>query len=94
MNSVIQVGFSASGTQVISSSADSLIKVWSIKSGECITTVDDHEERIWALRQSKDEKFMFSGGSDSKVIVWEDRTQEEYEETKRNDEERIQQETL
>lgn len=83
------MAFSAAGTQAISAGADGLVKVWSIKTAECINTLDNHEDRIWALCQSVDEQWMYSGGSDSLVVVWKDVTQEEKEEAIKEVQERI-----
>jgi U3 small nucleolar RNA-associated protein 13 len=62
--------------QLISAGADGLLKLWSIKSSECIQTLDKHEARIWALCVTNDEDIIYSGGSDSMLLAWKDVTEE------------------
>ena len=91
--SVLNAKFVNHGTQLISSSADGLIRLWTIRSGECENTFEDHEDRVWALeslqlsaQESKEKtegtndlalKYFCSAGSDSKIILWKDVTEEE-----------------
>jgi len=37
------------GMQLVSASADGLIKLWTVRNGECENTFDSHKEKIWAL---------------------------------------------
>jgi U3 small nucleolar RNA-associated protein 13 len=47
--SVLAVKFVNRGSQLVSASADGLIRVWTIRSGECEATLDTHTDRVWAL---------------------------------------------
>lgn len=67
------------GTQLISSASDGLLKLWNIKTNECVGTFDEHNDKIWALCVSSDENRYVTGGADGKLIVWKDITEEEYE---------------
>ena len=66
--------------QLLSGSADGLIRLWTIRSGECEATFDRHANRIWAIAASDnvcmDDMFL-SGGSDSQIYLWRDVTVEE-----------------
>lgn len=92
--SVLSAQFVNKGTQLLSSSADGLIRLWTLRSGECESTMDMHEDRVWALEylpvesidagdgdevqsRGQHDHVFFSGGSDSRVIVWRDVTEEE-----------------
>ena len=55
---------------MIFSGSDGLIKLWTIKSNECVKTLDDHEDKIWAVTVSKTEEKFISGGADSTLIEW------------------------
>ncbi|EGC45628.1 U3 small nucleolar RNA-associated protein [Histoplasma capsulatum var. duboisii H88] len=70
---------------VASAGADGLVKIWSPYSGEIETTLDNHEDRVWALAtpstssidKSTDNNLGFaliSGGVDSVVTFWKDTT--------------------
>ena len=65
-SSVLAVKFINHGQQLVSGSSDGLIRLWTIRSGECEGTIavanDEH---------------ILSGGSDSKLIIWKDATEEE-----------------
>ena len=87
------------GMQLISGSSDGLVRLWTIRSGECENTFDSHTDRVWAIatmtipakhkegngeQQERGEEtgpateeIFFSGGSDSKLIVWGDHTERE-----------------
>jgi U3 small nucleolar RNA-associated protein 13 len=87
--SVLSVGYIREGQQIISTSTDGLVKLWTIRTGECETTMDQHEDRIWALAtgDGRGDAF-FTGGSDSMLQLWEDTT-EKVEEERLKEQERI-----
>ena len=62
--------------QLISSGSDGLLKLWTIKNNECESTIDAHDDKVWALDISPCGKALFSGGADSKIAVWRDTTKE------------------
>ncbi|XP_037950259.1 transducin beta-like protein 3 [Teleopsis dalmanni] len=65
------------GKYIVSSSSDGLIKIWSIKNNCCIQTLDEHTDRVWALAVSnRSKKYFYSGGADSKIVKWQDVTEE------------------
>ena len=72
---------------MISSGSDGLLKLWTIRTNECETTLDGHANKAWALDLSPDSTALFSGGADSKIAVWRDVT-EEREDARRVKEER------
>jgi U3 small nucleolar RNA-associated protein 13 len=57
-----------------------LLKLWNIKTNECVGTFDKHDEKTWALCVSKDESKIISGGADGKLIIWKDVTNQKNEE--------------
>lgn len=60
--------------QLVSTGSDGLIKLWTIKSRECINTFDKHTDKVWALAVRTDESEFITGGSDSLIARWEDYT--------------------
>jgi WD40 repeat protein len=42
---VLKVSFVTTGMQLLSTGNDGLIKLWTIKTGECVKTDDSHEVR-------------------------------------------------
>ena len=49
MSSVLRVHWVSRGLQLVSSGSAGLIKLWEVKSAECNTTLDAHEDKVWAL---------------------------------------------
>src|SRR5271169_723441 len=75
--------------QLVSAGGDGLVKVWTIKTGECETTLDNHTDRIWSLVLNENENILVSGGGDSVITFWEDTTALEKEKQAQALEERV-----
>lgn len=41
--------FITRGLQLVSVGADGLLKLWSVKTSECLKTFEHHDAKIWAL---------------------------------------------
>ena len=77
MQSVLKINWINQGTQMASAGADGLVKIWNLVKSENIATYNEHDEgKVWALSYSEAEKRLFTGGSDSKVLSWDDITDE------------------
>ena len=63
-------------SSVASAGSDGLVKIWSVVSGECLATLDNHTDRIWALAFNPTTRTLVSGGGDSVVTFWKDTSQE------------------
>ena len=75
--------------QLVSAGGDGLVKVWTIKTGECDTTLDNHNDRIWSLALNEEENTLVSGGGDSVITFWQDTTALEKEKQAQALEERV-----
>ncbi|KAI9781390.1 MAG: U3 small nucleolar RNA-associated protein 13 [Geoglossum umbratile] len=60
--------------QVASAGGDGLVKVWDVGTGEVQCTLDNHEDRVWALTVHPETNTLISGGGDSVITFWEDTT--------------------
>lgn len=58
--------------QFASAGGDGLVKVWDANSGETETTLDNHEDRVWALTVHPETNTIVSGSADSTVTFWQD----------------------
>jgi len=77
MQSVLKIQWINKGLQMASAGADGLIKLWNLVKSENVATYNEHEEgKIWAFAYSESEEKLFTGGSDSKVLIWNDITEE------------------
>ncbi|OAL06729.1 WD40 repeat-like protein [Phaeosphaeriaceae sp. SRC1lsM3a] len=62
------------GPQVASAAGDGLVKVWDSESGETMSTLDNHTDRVWALVAHPTTGALVSGGGDSVITFWQDTT--------------------
>ncbi|KAI9818138.1 MAG: U3 small nucleolar RNA-associated protein 13 [Pycnora praestabilis] len=62
------------GVQVASAGSDGLVKVWDANTGEVACTLDNHEDRVWALTVHPTTNTIVSGGGDSTITFWTDTT--------------------
>jgi U3 small nucleolar RNA-associated protein 13 len=85
----LQVAFLSRGMQLASSGADGLCKLWTLKTNECVGTMDGHTDKVWALTINQAEDRIMSGGGDSVISVWRDVTDEVEEKANAEREEQI-----
>ncbi|KAH6987616.1 WD40-repeat-containing domain protein [Ilyonectria sp. MPI-CAGE-AT-0026] len=62
--------------QFTSAGGDGLVKVWDANSGETECTLDNHEDRVWAVAVHPETNTIVSGSGDSTVSFWKDTTSE------------------
>lgn len=60
--------------QISSAGGDGLVKVWDAGTGEVECTLDNHEDRVWALAVHPTTNTIVSGSGDSTVTFWADTT--------------------
>jgi hypothetical protein len=57
------------------SGSDGLVKIWNVRTNECVTTLDQHTEKVWSIASSEDGNWLASGGADSLICLWKDVTE-------------------
>ncbi|KAF2109083.1 WD40-repeat-containing domain protein [Lophiotrema nucula] len=62
------------GPQLASAAGDGLVKVWDTSSGDTMSTLDNHTDRVWALTVHPTTNALVSGGGDSVITFWDDTT--------------------
>jgi U3 small nucleolar RNA-associated protein 13 len=62
--------------QFTSAGGDGLVKVWDANSGETECTLDNHEDRVWAVAVHPEDNTIISGSGDSTVTFWKDTSSE------------------
>ncbi|CAD6445743.1 af163a07-fb5a-4e37-9ed4-3f81bdaa4f4f [Sclerotinia trifoliorum] len=60
--------------QIATAGGDGLVKVWSATNGESECTLDNHEDRVWALAVHPKTNMIVSGSGDSTITFWKDTT--------------------
>lgn len=64
-----EVGVSNEG-YVLSSSKDTLIKLWDLSAQYCRETLVGHRSEVWSFAVSKDQKVIISGGAEAQLKAW------------------------
>lgn len=59
-----------------SAGGDGLVKIWNVNLGETECTLDNHEDRVWALAVHPKTNTIVSGSADSTVTFWKDTSKE------------------
>lgn len=62
--------------QFATAGGDGLVKVWDAATGECQCTLDNHEDRVWAVTVRRADNTLVSGGGDATVTFWHDTSSE------------------
>lgn len=52
------------------SGSDGLVKLWTIKTNECVKTFDAHQDKVWALHGSRKDDLIVTGSADSLITFW------------------------
>lgn len=58
---MLALSFVSAGTQLLSTGSDGLLKLWSVKTSECLNTFDEHEDKVWALAAADDGATVYTG---------------------------------
>ncbi|MQM07751.1 hypothetical protein Taro_040595 [Colocasia esculenta] len=74
---------------ITASGADGLVKLWTVKTSECIATYDQHEGKVWSLAVGKKTEMLATGGSDAVINLWHDCTADDIAEKSRKAEEDV-----
>ncbi|MCJ1311139.1 U3 small nucleolar RNA-associated protein 13 [Agyrium rufum] len=61
-------------TLIASAGGDGLVKVWNASTGECVSTLDNHTDRVWSLARHPETNMLISGGADAVITFWADTT--------------------
>jgi len=73
---VLSVAFSPDGKTCLSGSGDKTLKLWNVKTGECLRTFIGHNHHIHGVAFSPDGKKCLSGSWDNTLKLWNVQTGE------------------
>jgi WD40 repeat protein len=68
------VAFSLEGELLISGSVDQTIRVWEVKTGQCLAILKGHESRVRSVAFSPDGKLILSSSDDGTIKLWDRQT--------------------
>ena len=75
-NWVCSIAFSPDGARLVSGSADRTIKLWDVKTGECLQTLEGHSNWVMSVAFSPDGARLVSGSADRTIKLWDVKTGE------------------
>ena len=65
------MAFSPRGDIIATGSVERVVKLWDIKSGDCLATLEGHEYPVLALAFSPDGDKLVSGSGDTTLMIWD-----------------------
>lgn len=68
--------FSDQSPLLVSSSFDATVRVWNVKTGNCLKVLSGHTHWIWSVDISPDSRLVASGGDDGTAKLWDVETGE------------------
>ncbi|KAJ1911305.1 beta transducin [Mycoemilia scoparia] len=63
-------GAAESSGYIITSSKDTLVKIWDLQSRHCVQTLVTHRSEVWSFAVSPDSRLLVTGSSESSLKVW------------------------
>ncbi|WP_156972234.1 protein kinase domain-containing protein, partial [Syntrophaceticus schinkii] len=69
--SVRAAAISADGLHAVSASDDNTVRIWSLRTAECLHICTEHSNWARAVCISPDGQWALSGGCDSKLVLWD-----------------------
>lgn len=70
VGAVYQCCFSADSRLLVSSSKDTTLKVWDVRTGKLSMDLPGHQDEVYAVDWSPDGEKVGSGGRDKAVRIW------------------------
>eukprot|EP00668_Euglena_longa_P011909 GGOE01014329.1.p1 GENE.GGOE01014329.1~~GGOE01014329.1.p1 ORF type:complete len:853 (-),score=290.04 GGOE01014329.1:254-2812(-) len=75
-----QARFLNHGVQIATTDALGMLKLWVVKTAECLATISSHSEEealrdVWALDVTPDDEYIITGGTDSRINILKDFTE-------------------
>ncbi|KAJ2402394.1 beta transducin [Coemansia sp. RSA 2559] len=55
---------------IVTSSKDTLVKLWDLRARHCIQTLVSHRSEVWSMAASPDGRLLVTGTSDAELRVW------------------------
>jgi WD40 repeat protein len=75
--SVQSIAFSPDIQTVASGSADNTIKLWDVKTGKELQTLEGHSDSVWSVAFSPDSQTVASGSDAKTIKLWDAKTGKE-----------------
>ncbi len=73
-SSINAIAISPDGKYIVSASSDKTIKIWDLRTLECLNTLEEHEDSVNSIVISSDGKYIVSGSDDGIIKIWDFKT--------------------
>ena len=71
---VLTIRFLSRGAQVVTTSGDGMMNLWTVNAGACVSSIDAHDDKAWAVCVGGDGDWIATGGTDASMSLWRDTT--------------------
>jgi len=68
---VVDCTITPDGLNLVSASYDETLKVWDVRSQNCLATLEGHDSAVMACALASDGLTMFSSSNDGTMMVWD-----------------------
>jgi WD40 repeat protein len=66
--------FSPDGTRLVSGSHDRTVRLWDVRTGECLKVLQGHDNWVWSVAFSLDGHSIASASQDETIKLWDAKT--------------------
>lgn len=67
---VTALAFDRTGGHLATAARDGAVRIWSVSDGRLEREVGRHDDEVWGLTRSRDDRLIASAGADNRVILW------------------------
>jgi len=71
---VLSIRFLSRGAQLVTTGGDGMLNLWTVNAGACVSSIDAHEDKAWAIAVGGDGDWIATGGTDASMSLWRDST--------------------
>lgn len=68
---VMRARFMPNGNKIVSTGHDGQLRIWDVKTGQLLNSIDASNSSLWALDISMDGNYAVTGGADTIVKLWD-----------------------
>jgi len=71
VRTVFDAVFTPDGRRALTGSRDRTVRLWDVKTGECLRVLEGHTDDVYGVSFSPDGRRAFSGSVDNTARIWD-----------------------